>query len=157
MLELSILPLVCSPYAEVSAVSDNRKTLKLLSTLHYVMGGVTLATSLLALPHIFTGLFAIHAPESFDDGDPISSLIFGWMFLGMGVLFLVGCLVIGIIILLSAGGLRRRRRYWFSFVVACIECLSMPLGTALGVFTIITLSKPEVKTIYGLDEGDRRR
>jgi hypothetical protein len=33
----------------------------------------------------------------------------------------------------------------------------MPIGTALGVFTIITLSKPEVKAMYGVDGGDRRR
>ncbi|MDA0673119.1 MAG: hypothetical protein O3C67_05360 [Cyanobacteria bacterium] len=137
-------------------MSDDRQTLKLLSTLHYVMGGLSLATSLLALPHIGMGLFAIYAPESFDDGDPISSMIFGWLFLGMGALFMVGCIVIGIATLLSAGGLRRRRRYWLSFVVACIECLSMPIGTALGVFTIITLAKPSVKALYGLEVSDRR-
>jgi hypothetical protein len=131
-------------------MSDDRQNLKLLSTLHYVMGGLTLATSLLALPHIGIGLFALYAPESFEDGETLGTLLYGSLSVGLGIVFLVWCLVIGILMLLSAQGLARRRRYWLSVVVACIECLSMPLGTALGVFTIITLSKETVKNRYGV-------
>ncbi len=33
----------------------------------------------------------------------------------------------------------------FRLVVACVDCISMALGTILGVFTLMTLSRPEVK------------
>jgi len=39
-------------------------------------------------------------------------------------------------------------RYWFAFVMACIECLFIPFGTILGVFTIIVLSRESVKTLF---------
>ncbi|WP_008309867.1 hypothetical protein [Leptolyngbya sp. PCC 6406] len=130
-------------------MSDDRQNLKLLSTLHYVMGGITFATSLLALPYIGIGLFALHSPETFENGEPFSALLYGWMFVGMGALFLLWGVVIGILTLLSARGLAKHRRYWLSFIVACIECLSVPLGTALGVFTLIVLSRDSVKALYG--------
>jgi hypothetical protein len=42
----------------------------------------------------------------------------------------------------------RGEKSGFSFILACIECLSMPFGTILGVFTIIILSKDSVKALY---------
>jgi hypothetical protein len=34
------------------------------------------------------------------------------------------------------------------FVIACIECLFMPFGTILGVFTLIVLSRESVKKLF---------
>ena len=36
----------------------------------------------------------------------------------------------------------------FVFVVACCECLFMPFGTVLGVFTIVLLSRDSVKNAF---------
>ena len=44
--------------------------------------------------------------------------------------------------------LARRTRYWFVFVIACIECLFMPFGTILGVFTLIVLSRESIKNLF---------
>jgi hypothetical protein len=38
--------------------------------------------------------------------------------------------------------------------MACILCLFTPLGTILGVFTIIVLSRQSVKELYGLPNAD---
>jgi hypothetical protein len=35
-----------------------------------------------------------------------------------------------------------------SFVAACLTCVNVPLGTALGVFTIIVLNRASVKAMY---------
>ena len=45
--------------------------------------------------------------------------------------------------------LARRERYTFCLVVAGVECMFMPFGTVLGVFTIIVLSRPSVKDLFG--------
>jgi len=44
--------------------------------------------------------------------------------------------------------LKRRQSYTFCFVVAAIECALMPMGTILGVFTLLLLYKPEVKELF---------
>ena len=36
----------------------------------------------------------------------------------------------------------------FCFVIACLACMQMPLGTILGVFTIIVLARPSVKEMF---------
>lgn len=50
--------------------------------------------------------------------------------------------------ILSAIYLRRRRNRTFSMVVAGFNCLYMPLGTVLGVFTFVVLSRDSVIRLY---------
>jgi len=62
----------------------------------------------------------------------------------MGAIFLFGMLLN----VLSAVFLWQRRRRVFSFVVGGLNCLQIPFGTALGVFTIIVLSRDSVRELY---------
>jgi len=41
----------------------------------------------------------------------------------------------------------RQKHDTFCFVMACVECLFMPLGTVLGVFTILVLNRQGVKEL----------
>jgi hypothetical protein len=45
--------------------------------------------------------------------------------------------------------LQKRRRYLFCMVMAGVECTFIPFGTVLGIFTIITLVKPEAQQLFG--------
>ena len=48
-----------------------------------------------------------------------------------------------------AGSFIARTRHWtFCIVVAAVSCAFFPFGTVLGVFTIIVLSKPDVKAAF---------
>ena len=44
--------------------------------------------------------------------------------------------------------LKKQQKHTFSFVVACIFCVFFPIGTVLGVFTIIALQEKDVKALY---------
>ena len=50
--------------------------------------------------------------------------------------------------LLSALFLWRRQHRMFSMVVGGLNCLQIPFGTALGVFTILVLSRDSVQELY---------
>jgi hypothetical protein len=39
--------------------------------------------------------------------------------------------------------------------MACIECLFLPFGTILGIFTIIVLSRESVKTFFLAAESEQ--
>ena len=54
----------------------------------------------------------------------------------------------GIFVIYAGKCLDRRERPMLITVMSCLICLSFPLGTALGVITIMTLSKPEVKALF---------
>ncbi len=51
--------------------------------------------------------------------------------------------------------LMNRRHRGFSIFVACFSLFAFPLGTILGIFTLIALSRPTVKELY-FKEMERR-
>ena len=55
------------------------------------------------------------------------------------------------ILLDGEGRVREDYRQTFCVVVAAISCCFTPLGTVLGVFTLIVLFRPSVKALFGLD------
>jgi hypothetical protein len=69
------------------------------------------------------------------------------------VLTLVAAICLG----LTGYWLRKLKNRMFCFVIACILCLSAPLGTILGIFTILVLQRESVKELFrygGLPPGE---
>jgi hypothetical protein len=60
-----------------------------------------------------------------------------FFYFGFGIYFITKA----ILNFMSARYLGQRRKRTFSIVTAGLNCISFPLGTALGVFTIIVLSR----------------
>ncbi len=121
--------------------------LKLLSIFYYVAAGLSLLAllGLLAQAVFMTLLFRDFGPPG-SSGAP--EPFFGFFYV---VFILFGALtaVVGTLQLMTANGLRTQRRYGLCFTVAVITCLSIPLGTVLGVFTIIVLNRPGAKMLFG--------
>jgi hypothetical protein len=72
----------------------------------------------------------------------------GWIFAVLGsVLFVIG-IAMTICILIAGRSLALRQHYSFALVIAGIECLFVPFGTILGVFTIVALSRESVRALF---------
>jgi hypothetical protein len=56
--------------------------------------------------------------------------------------------VSAICILVGGRSLAKHRHYWFAFAIACGECVFIPFGTILGIFTIVALLRESVKKIF---------
>ena len=65
----------------------------------------------------------------------------------MVVMIVIG-LTIGLCNLLSAQYIKRRKLRIFSIVVASINCISFPLGTILGVLTLVVLLRNSIIEYY---------
>lgn len=66
---------------------------------------------------------------------------------GLVALFLaVKCVVM----ILAGRALSRRQHYVLVMIGACAALLNLPLGTALGICTILMLQKPAVKVAFGM-------
>jgi hypothetical protein len=124
-----------------------RDDLRLLSIFHYVLAGFTLLFSCFPLTYIGVGAaIALGAfREAGPDGPP---LFVGWIMGGVGIFLLVLLLAYGIAMIVAGRSLADRRRWLFCMIMAGISCPSFPFGTALGVFTLVVLSKPEVKALF---------
>lgn len=132
---------------------DQRKIdeghLDLLSIFHFVGAGLALLGLLFLLLHyaMFQTLF--DNPKMWQgqqQGPPPEEFFaaFQWFYLIFGVWFAVS-LALNVI---SGLYLRARRHWTFSLVVGGVNCLHIPLGTVLGVFTIIVLMRDSVRELY---------
>jgi hypothetical protein len=80
----------------------------------------------------------------------------GGFIMGGAFLIVLGALaallwVKAALVFFSGLGLRRGKHRMLSQVVACLCCLNMPLGTLLGVFTLMVLARPSVRAGYELN------
>lgn len=130
-------------------MSNDLEHIKLLSIFHYIIGGIMLLFSFMPLIHLTIGLLFILSPDIFtNNANDQPPEFIGWLFaMAGGILFILGA-SISICIIISGRFLSKKIKYMFSLVIACIECLFIPFGTVLGVFTIIVLSRESVKTLY---------
>jgi hypothetical protein len=130
--------------------TDDAEHLRLLSIFHYVVGGLALLFACFPLIHVTIGSIFIyaarHAHSVSRDAPPPE--IVGWIMLVFGLAFFILGIAFGLAVLWSGHCLARGKNYAFSFVMACVECIFLPFGTVLGVFTLIVLSRQSVKALY---------
>jgi hypothetical protein len=62
----------------------------------------------------------------------------------------------GILDLVTGYCLLKRRARIFCLVMAGISCISIPLGTILGVFTLIVLARESVRTAFAAGDAPDR-
>ena len=129
-------------------MNEDIEYLRLLSIFHYVVGGIAALFACFPIIYIAVGVLALYAPGSMDaEGDALP-VLFGWIFIVVGGgLILVGW-AFAVFTMIAGRYLARQTHYLFCMVMAAIECIFMPFGTVLGVFTIIVLSKPAVKKMF---------
>jgi len=123
--------------------------LRLLAIFHYIVGGICAVFSLMPLIHFGIGLWMLLAPQALQHGNGNMPPEFvGWIFALVGG----ACVLLGetmaMLIIVSGRMIAKRQEYLFPFVVAALMCFFVPLGTILGVFTLIVLSRPSVKEQY---------
>ena len=130
-------------------MNQDESQLNALAIAHYVVGGVMVLVSCIPLIHVLIGSVFIwgwcgNFPETSNPPPPF----FGWIFFVLGIVAFVLAQVTSILVILSGRFLMKRKRYIFSFIMACLACFFVPLGTLLGIFTIIVLSRDSVKQLY---------
>ncbi len=129
-------------------MNQNEEHLRLLSIFHYVVGGITALFACLPCIHLGLGIALVSGALPVQPGQQRMDLFFGWLLIAVAsVIILVGW-TLAIAIINAGRFLARRTHYMYCFVVAAIECIFMPFGTVLGVFTIIVLSRPTVKVRF---------
>lgn len=121
--------------------------IKLVSVLNYILAAIFALFGCFPFVHVMIGLLALTGKLKDDSGREMPAF-FGWLFVLMPGCFILCAWIMAALAILAGRRLGQRRSYQYCFVVACIECLFMPLGTLLGVFTLILLLKPEVKAAF---------
>ena len=124
--------------------------LKMLSIFHFIGAGLGILGILFLLAHYAIFQTVFNDPKmwqgSHQKPPPAEILaLLKWFYVIGGLWFVLS----GALNLISGFFIRARKNRMFSIVVAGFNCLHVPLGTALGVFTIIVLMRDSVRELYG--------
>ena len=128
--------------------AKDEEHLKLLATFHYVLAGLIALMALFPVFHLLFGILMIVAPESMESGGDPPPAFFGWFFVIFASVFMITAWILAAFVLITGRFLAARKRRTFCIVMGGIECAFMPLGTVLGVFTILVLMRESVEKLF---------
>ncbi|MCX6855353.1 MAG: hypothetical protein NTV80_10665 [Verrucomicrobia bacterium] len=126
-----------------------------MAIFHFVVAGLAFA----GLGFLFLHYLVVHTfladpgiwknnPNSGGPPPEILFDIFKWFYVVIGALFTAGAIAN----LLSGLWIRKRKNRVFSLIIAGINCIQFPFGTALGVFTLVVLLRDSVRESYEAQE-----
>jgi hypothetical protein len=136
------------PYAYPPPRNPDLEHIRLLTIFHYVAAALEALFGLIGLIYVAMGIGMVTGkwPPT-PAATPMDDFV-GWMFVAIGGLMMVFVETLAVLTFFAGRALSRHRRRMFCLVVAGLNCLHMPIGTALGVFTLIVLLRPSVKALF---------
>jgi hypothetical protein len=150
----SPMPLPPTPVHPAIQAALDADHLKLLEIGFYISGVLTALRFIwfLILATIFTiagvgASFATHYIKSGTSGNPPPAFVFFIIAGILGTIIFLTLIFAGLEIYAGLC-LKNRRRPVLIQVIAAFYCVSIPWGTALGVFTFMVLNRPSVKVLF---------
>jgi len=134
----------------VDVVDKDFEHLKLLVTFHYIVAAITAVFSSFPLIHVFIGLIFMLNPHGFgtDSRQFFPARMFGMLFFVIGSLFVLFGWTLAALTIYAGRSIKRREKYTLCVVVACLNCMHMPIGTILGVCTLLVLFRDSVRQLF---------
>jgi hypothetical protein len=132
---------------EMQARNEDSEHLKLLSVFHYVVAGLLALIGCCPVFHLILG-GAILSGAMEEPGRAGPPRAVGLIVIAMALIFMVIPWALAGAVALAGWKLSRRKSHTYCLVCAALMCMFMPVGTVLGVFTIMVLMRPTVKAMF---------
>ena len=133
----------------MALVDQDQEHLRLLTVCYYVYAGIVALFACIPIIHLTFGVLLIANPGWFGDGKNAPPPAFvGYLVAIIAGLIVLAGWTFAACSFLTGRFLARRKHYLFCLIVSGANCMFAPFGTALGVFTIIVLLRPEVKSMF---------
>lgn len=125
-----------------------KNNLSTLSILHYVYGGLICFGGAVVLALVVTMGQVFQSDWFLANADEAAPAFIGALLGTVGWVVFFFLEMKGIANIISGALLAKARGRVFSQVVAALDCLNIPFGITLGIFTFVELNKTEVKALY---------
>jgi protein-S-isoprenylcysteine O-methyltransferase Ste14 len=126
---------------------QDEQHLTLLSIFYYIYGAFSLVAGCFGVVYLVMAAVIFASPEMVEDDEVPAAVISGIMAVVGGCVLLLA-LGMGAVIIYAGYSLSQHRNYIFCIVIGALICLNIPIGTVLGVFTIVVLLRPSVKALF---------
>ncbi len=134
------------PSNERQSILDDEH-LRLLSIGYYILGGTSLFFGFIPLIYVALGALFIGGGGNFY-GDQVDPAVMGWFFVLFGGAFALALWFSGALQLWTGRCLKHREARTLCLITAALTCISIPYGTAVGVFTFIVLRRRSVEMLF---------
>ena len=128
-------------------VNRDQEQLGYLVIGHYIYAAIQAIASVIGFIFIGVGSLMATKPELFDSSDQPPPFV-GAIVAGFGGFLTLLILVWAFTSFLAGRFIARRKHHLYCMIIAAINCLSMPLGTIIGIFTFVVLNRPTVKAQF---------
>lgn len=125
-------------------ITPTEEHLTLFAIMHFCLAGLLVSATIPSLSMLFLNPNPVVTPHP-NGGDLITV---GSPMHGFAIMASTIGLLCASVVVIAGLKLKSRRSRMFCMVVAGLECLFIPLGTVLGVFTLIVLNKAEARDIF---------
>ena len=128
-------------------MNQDTEHLRLLSIFHFIVGGLIALFAFFPIFYVILGVFMLI--EGFTEGgDGAGSAMFGMMFISIASIYMILGWGLAVCLILAGRYISQRKHHTFCLITAIVGCLFIPLGTILGVLSIIVLSRRTVKDLF---------
>ena len=135
--------------SEPAHINQDEEHLRLLRIFHFICAGLAALFACIPIIHLIFGLVMLLSPQIFGPAKGQQPPAFlGLFFVIFASVFILMGWAFAALLAWAGSNLGRRKHYTFCFAMACVACMFAPFGTVLGVFTIVVLIRPGVKTLF---------
>ncbi len=125
--------------------SFDKDTLHILAIFHYVIAGLVALIACIPLIHLTIGISVLVGAISTDE--PVMGVAGAFFVVIASVIILIGW-GMAYFIFYAGKNLDNQTKYQVCMIGGAVLCIFMPLGTILGVFTLVALQEDSIKEIF---------
>lgn len=140
----TVLPIPVQDFSS-PLVHKDEEHLRLLPVFHYLHAGYLAMMSSLLLFYLVMGVLMVAATGSSVEQDVRAV---GFVIIGVCISLLVAGLSWAGLNVYTGRCLKERKRHTLCFITEILNCLNFPMGTTLGVCSIIVLHRDRVKMLF---------
>ncbi len=129
--------------------NTDKDMLHILSIFHYIMAGIIALIS--CIPLVYLALGVTMTVGGVSENVPALGIVGAALSAVIGLVILVGW-GLAVLVFLAGKNLDRQTRYQVCLFGAGVLCIFLPIGTILGVFTMVTLQNDSVKELFNQNE-----
>jgi len=131
-------------------MEERESQLQILAIFHYVVGGLAALFACLPIFHLMIGISLLtELPNLFRQEETLFPfLIIPVMFILIPAALILAGWAFSICIAIAGRFLQTRKHHTYCLVMGGVETVFFPFGTALGIFTLLLITKPEVKELF---------
>ncbi|MEZ4388147.1 MAG: hypothetical protein R3D98_11325 [Candidatus Krumholzibacteriia bacterium] len=129
-------------------MDNRRENLRLLGIFHFVYAGLVILGSF--IPILWLTLAGLWWPEltsELNSGE-FPLLLTGTVGLSVAGFGVLVAWVWAAVLVVAGRSLVAARRHTYCLVVAAIACLSFPVGTLLGIVTLVVINRNDVRELF---------